>query len=105
MELTEQEQEALKQGNLLWSMVETKGYREVFRPYLEAKLRESFPDPSKFTREEEFIYAAKISSVFKKVISEILGWLDESVEDAKQLKRKEKGEIAVNPFDIGRDEE
>ena len=64
------------------------------------KLNQSFPDPSAFTSESEFLYAAKTSSVFKKVIAEILGWVDEQVEEAKFLRRKEKGEIKDN-FRIG----
>lgn len=65
-----------------------------------AKLQESFPDPAKFTHEEEFIYAAKVTSVFKKVIAEILSWVEAQVEQAKYLRKKESGEIK-NPFEIG----
>ena len=64
------------------------------------KLNQSFPDPTKFTKEEEFLYAAKMASVFKKVIAELLQWLDGQVEQAKYLQKKEKGEIIDN-FSIG----
>jgi hypothetical protein len=67
------------------------------------KLNQSFPDPSKFTHDEEFLYAAKVSSVFKKVISEFLGWIDGEIEQAKFLRKKEKNEIS-DPFAIGRGE-
>ena len=67
-----------------------------------AKLQESFPDPAKFTHEEEFVYAAKVTSVFKKVVAEILSWTDAQVEQAKLLRKKENGEIK-NPFEIGKE--
>jgi len=66
------------------------------------KLNQSFPDPSKFTKEEEFIYAAKVTSVFKKVVSEILSWVEAKVEEAKYLEAKEKSKI-VDKFNIGGD--
>ena len=65
------------------------------------KLNQSFPDPSKFTKEEEFVYAAKVSSVFKKVVAEILGWVDQQVETAKYLDKKKKGEVD-DSFRIGK---
>lgn len=65
-----------------------------------AKLQESFPDPAKFTKEEEFLYAAKVTSVFKKVVAEILQWVEAKTEEAKYLQKKEKGELKDN-FQIG----
>lgn len=73
-------------------MVATEGYQEVFRPFLEAKMRESFPDPSKFTSEKEFLYAAMTASVFKKVIAELLGWVDMKLDEGTFLEKKAKGE-------------
>lgn len=65
------------------------------------KLNQSFPDPSKFTKEEEFTYAAKTTSVYKKVIAEMLQMVEERIETAKHLQAKEKGEL-VDKFEIGR---
>ena len=66
-----------------------------------AKLQESFPDPSDFKKEEEFIYAAKVTSVFKKVVAEILGWVEQRIEEAKHLEQKKKGELK-DAFEIGK---
>ena len=72
----------------------------MFQPFLTAKLNQSFPDPSKFTKEEEFVYAAKVTSVFKKVIAEILGWVEEQKAMAEKLENKrKKGD--EDPFRIG----
>ena len=46
------------------------------------------------------MYAAKVTSVFKKVVAELLGWIDQKVEEAKHLQIKQKGEIQ-DPFRIG----
>jgi len=73
----------------------------VFKPYLQDKLNQTFPDPSKFTKDEEFLYAAKVASVFKKVVAEILMWVDEKEQAADFFEKKEKGEVAVNKFEIG----
>lgn len=63
------------------------------------KLNQSFPDPAQFKKEEEFIYAAKMSSVFKKVVSEIINWVELHKDEAKRLKEKE---TEVDKFAIGR---
>lgn len=39
------------------------------------------------------MYAAKVASVFKKVVAELLGWVDAKVEDAKFLEKKDKGQV------------
>lgn len=72
----------------------------MFRPWLEVKLNQSFPDPSQFTKEEDFTYAAKTTSIFKKVVAEILGWADQQVATAKALEAKKEGKI-VKEFNIG----
>lgn len=81
-------------------MSEHKGYQEVFKPFLLDKLNQAFPDPSSFTKEEDFVYAAKVTSVFKKVIAELLQYVDGHIEQAKALKEKQKGAIK-EPFEIG----
>lgn len=66
------------------------------------RLNQSFPDPTRFTKEEEFVYAAKTASVFKKVVAELMGWIDGQIETARTLEQKEKGEVK-DTFGIGGD--
>lgn len=70
------------------------------RPLLVDKLNQSYPDPSHFKKEEEFVYAAKTASVLKKVISELIVEIESYKAQAEKLRRKVLGE--VNPFEIGR---
>ena len=70
------------------------------RPFLEAKLNQSFPDPSQFTSDEDFLYAAKTSAVYKKVIAELLMWVESNGNQADFLEKKSKGELE-NKFAIG----
>ena len=84
-------------------MSETKGFSQVLKPYLVEKLNQSFPDPSQFKKEEEFAYAAKVTSVYKKVIVELLQWIEMQVEQAKHLEKKERGELPEDAFRIGGD--
>ena len=74
----------------------------MYKPFLTTRLNQSFPDPSQFTKEEEFTYAAKTTSVYKKVISELLSWIDGQVEAAKAL-RKKKENLTQDPFEIGQE--
>ncbi len=81
-------------------MSQHPGYQQVLKPYLLEKLNQSFPDPSAFKKEEEFVYAAKVTSVFKKVIAELLMFIDQKKEEQDFLKKKEMGEIK-DTFAIG----
>src|SRR5438105_2277553 len=98
--LTEEEGKLLTEDNLLWQMAETQGYQMVLRPFLVAKRDQSFPDPSQFKDEAEFVYAAKVASVFKKVCAEILLWVDQKVDEAKALEEKKKDK-KTDPFELG----
>ncbi len=73
------------------NLQQSEGYKEVVRPFLEARRDQSFPDPQKFLKEEEFVYAAKVTSVFKKVVAELIGWIDSQAEAATKLEEKAKG--------------
>ena len=84
------------------SMSHNRGFQQVFKPFLEAKLNQSFPDPSKFTKDEEFLYAAKVASVFKKVIAEILQWIQEKEEAVEFYEAKKSGEVSdMSKFELG----
>ena len=99
MELTKQEQEMLKQSQWVEEWLEHKAWLQVVRPLLTDKLNQAFPDPSQFKNDEEFTYAAKTSSVFKKVITEILQLFEQHKAQADFLRTKKKGE--VDKFAIG----
>ena len=81
-------------------MANSEGYLKVLKPYLLDKLNQSFPDPASFTKEEEFVYAAKVSSVFKKVVAELISWIDNKGAEADHLIKKGKCEL-TNNFQIG----
>lgn len=75
----------------------------MLRPWLEDKRNQAFPDPAVFKSEDAFNYAAKVTSVFKKVVTELLIYVDNAEATVEQLVKKEKGEV-VEPFAIGRKE-
>ena len=90
----------LRKAKLVASLKDHEGYREVLKPLLEARLNLSFPDPSKFTKEEEFLYAAKTASVFKKVIAELLAYFEGQAGAIEYLEKKERGEAEVDKFNL-----
>ena len=65
------------------------------------KLTQTFPDPAQFTEDKQFMYAALTASVFKKVIAELLNFVDQQPKIVEHLRKKDKGEIKDN-FGIGR---
>lgn len=65
-----------------------------------AKRDQTFPNPQDFQDEAAFTYAAKVTSIYKKVIGEILAEVDKQIQSAKFYQKKEKGEIKDN-FEIG----
>lgn len=72
----------------------------MVRPHLTERLNQSFPDPSHFKEEREFFYAAAMASTFKKVIAELISYVDGQVEQAKFLEDKKQGKLK-NSFKIG----
>src|SRR3990167_5256417 len=98
MVLTKEELLALKQARAVCQMANTEGWEQVMRPYLMDKLNQSFPDPSQFKEMTEYNYAAITASLFKKVVAEIVGWVDMQDHAVGELVKKQKGE---NKFNIG----
>lgn len=98
--LNQQEREAYKQATLVLEMSQTKGWQEVFKPQLEAKRDQSFPDPSQFNSQKKFLYAATLASVYKKVIAELLMMVDQQTEVYKHLDKKRRGRL-VKKYNIG----
>jgi hypothetical protein len=81
-------------------MSQTKGWREVIQPWLQAKRDQSFPDPSSFKKIEEFNYAALTASVYKKVIAEFLVFIDSQNKTVKTLEDKMNDKLDKR-FNIG----
>lgn len=68
---------------------------------MEERRSKSYPNPLEFKDEKEFTYAALTASALKKVIEELLHYLEIEVPSRiKALEAKEKGE--VKDFGIGR---
>ena len=71
---------------------------------MEERRSKSYPDPTEFKSEKEFLHAATTASLFKKVIAELLHYLEVEVPDRiKQLEGKREGK--EKNFGIGRPEE
>ena len=101
--LTKEERETLGEGKLLLGLTAQRGWTEVLKPYLEDRRTKSFPDPVDFKTQKEFTHAALSSSAFKKVIQELLHYLEVDIpEQVKTLEKKEKGELVEKDFGIGR---
>ena len=61
---------------------------EYLKPLLLSKLNQSFPDPSQFKEDKEFMYAALTASVFKKVIAEIMMYFEANADAYNKLESK-----------------
>ena len=98
--LSDQEQEALSQAHKLLEMFQSKGYQEVLKPLLLAKLNQAFPNPLEAKDEKEFTYRALVTSAMKQVIGEILQLEEQKESEIAYYKKKEKGELEKDKFKI-----
>lgn len=98
--LTPQQDSQFKEAQAIRELAETPGWVEYLEPWLKAKRDQSFPDPSQFKSEEEFGYAAKTASVFKKVIAEILIYIESQKDAFEKLNTKQKQDH--DPFAVGK---
>jgi hypothetical protein len=101
MDLTNQEESLLKECRQVAELAETQGWKQVFQPWLQAKRDQSFPDPSQFKDIKQFNYAAIVASVYKKVVAELLIFVDDRKLTMKQLLDKKEDRTPVNKFKIG----
>jgi hypothetical protein len=68
------------------------------------KLNQSFPDPSEFTNDGDFMYAAKTASIFKKAVAEILMFMDGHKTRLEFLNEKKDRKVEESdPFAIGKE--
>ena len=98
--LSKQDKEAQEQARLVVNLSRHKGWSEVLEQWLKVKLNQAFPDPSEFKDEKEFTYAAKTTAIFKKVIAEILQFVESQKEAFEVYKKREAGE-EKDPFKVG----
>lgn len=82
-------------------MSKVQGWKQHFQPWLEDKRNASFPDPAHFTSEADFTYAAKVASVFKKVVTEILQEVENQCAAAEAYDKKVEEPDNSNKFSIG----
>ena len=100
MQLTQADKAQLRQATSIKELSEHPGWVEYLKPLLEAKLNQSFPDPSQFTSEKDFTYAALTASVFKKVIAEVMMYFEANKDAFNKLNTKKFKQH--NAFDIGK---
>lgn len=98
MKLSSQDKKALQQAEAIRDLTLMPGWADHLKPWLEVKLNQSFPDPSQFKDEQEFLYAAKVSAVFKKVTAEILMYVEQQVQAHNEIHKKK---FTKNKYKIG----
>ena len=99
--LNKQEREALKQGEQLMQLLDSQGWQEVLKPWLEAKLKNSWLDPRKVKEQDKFFYEYVVAWGFAQASSEILHFLEEKKSETQALRDKKKG-IIKKDFRIGK---
>jgi hypothetical protein len=98
--LSQQEQESLKQARWLRSMVNSQGFRKVFQPWLEDKIKHSWLDPREAKDDGDFKRRYEIAWALAQSADQILKFFSNAVAEAEALEKKEKGEEEDN-FAIG----
>lgn len=72
--------------------METKGWSEVVKPYLESKIKNMWVEPTG-KDDEKLLYEYKLAWAFAKAASEILELVDKLQSESEMITKKEKGEL------------
>jgi hypothetical protein len=83
-------------------MALNKGWEDHLSPWLVAKRDQSFPDPSVAKTQEKFYHQAVVASAFKKVVAEILLYVENQKATYEALTKKMSAEkIEKDKYSIG----
>jgi len=93
IKLTDEEKKIQLQGSQLRVMTETPGWKEVFMPYFEAKIRNAWVDPREFKSDEEYAYAMKTAWAMAKASDEIIEFVEKTIEEGIAMGEKQKGKV------------
>ena len=75
-------------------MVKSQGW-ELLRAELDNRVKLDFVDPQGFKDDNEELTAHRKLAMMKKIVLELLGWVDMQIEEAQALTKQEKGEGEV----------
>ena len=92
VKLNKEESQRQEQGYLIKELVNSKGWLEVLKPWLEDRIHNSWVDPRSFESDEKYLYAMKTAWAFAQASEQILAFTTNMIEEAEALTKKEKGE-------------
>lgn len=72
-------------------MVNSKGFQQVLRPWLESKITNSWLDPREAKSQDEFVRQYNVAWGMSQAADQILKFVDDKVAHAKFLEDKEDG--------------
>ena len=99
--LNKEEKESLKQGEELMQLYNSPGWQEVLKPWLEAKLHNSWLDPRKVKAQDKFFYEYVVSWGFAQASNELLNFMEQKKGEVQALRDKKSGVIKKD-FKIGK---
>lgn len=91
IKLNEEEKKILLQGSQIREMTETVGWKEVFMPYFESKIRNAWVDPRVFKDDQEYAYAMKTAWAMAKASDEIIEFVEKAISEGIAMSEKQKG--------------
>ncbi len=95
-ELSQAEQELLKQGSLVREWLAHPAWQTVVRPWLLSRAHNSWVDPRE-VKEEDFKWQYLNAYHFAKAIQELIDTLEKWSSEAEGLRKREQGEEEVAP--------
>lgn len=84
---------------MIRQLANSQGFRKVFRPWLEGKIKHTWLDPREAKTEEDFTRQYNLAWALAQSADQILKFVDDKVAHAEFLERKEAGE--EQPVRIG----
>lgn len=83
-------------------MVSQPGWKQVFRPWLESKIQNSWIDPKGATSKDEFFYQYTVAHGFAQAAQQILDFVKENLNTAQTLTDKQEDKNIEKDFGVGK---
>lgn len=82
------EKQLLEDAGKLMEMAETRGWKEVIVPYLEARSTHAWEDPQNVENTDKFFYRYVVQWAKAEAANQLLKMVSETVDHAKQVREK-----------------
>ena len=96
--LSEEEAHRCQEGELLKEVARQKGWVEVLQPHLDSFLHHSWVNPRSCKDLKQFGWQELQRADYAQFVKELFDWMEQIIQSAVSLRKKEKGELEEDKF-------